>query len=524
MIGAALAVCAATQSATAATIIVNTTQDVVAVDGSCSLREAITSVNKRVFSGNLTGECAAGDGTSDTIKLPAGTYTLTIPGTNEDDNASGDLDVRTNVTITGAGMGQTIVDASGVTDRVLDLPVAGISLTLRDLTIENGHPIYNVAGTGGSGGGINAANGADMRLTHVELASNRSADGFVVSVALPGADGGAVFADGGTLVLSSCSVHDNRSGTGGGTGIAFEPIAPGGNGGALALHEVIVGIELTSFDRNQTGNGGSAGVAAPPAAAGFGGAIDAIGGSMTVLRSAFDSNHTGSPAPATGDFVSSGGAVAVSAATVQFTQTSLTRNLAAFEGGGIISGDGSMLSLDNVTLSGNSARHGAGLVVSAGSAQLDFVTLSANQASQSSGGLSIDGSGAFFSTAAFRNSIIAGNTAPFSPDCGVAPGSTLTSLGYNLSGADCPADNIGDQATTTPRLGPLGANGGIGLTQMPAPDGPAVDAGNCLVTSTSEDQRGHLRFVDVPHAPNAADACDIGAVELDDDIFSNGLQ
>ncbi|MDN5925085.1 MAG: CSLREA domain-containing protein, partial [Xanthomonadales bacterium] len=45
--------------ASAATITVNTTQDVIdSNDGLCSLREAITAVNTGNFSGNVTGECS----------------------------------------------------------------------------------------------------------------------------------------------------------------------------------------------------------------------------------------------------------------------------------------------------------------------------------------------------------------------------------------------------------------------------------------------------------------------------------
>jgi len=97
--GMALALFTIVPVATAATVNVNTTTDVVAVDGLCSLREAITSVNNHAASGNLTGECAAGDGNNDTIIVPAGTYILALAGIDEDNNATGDLDIRANVTL-----------------------------------------------------------------------------------------------------------------------------------------------------------------------------------------------------------------------------------------------------------------------------------------------------------------------------------------------------------------------------------------------------------------------------------------
>src|SRR5262249_20960682 len=51
-------------------ITVNSTADVVADDGQCTLREAITSANTNAASGVLAGECAAGDNfIGDTIQF-----------------------------------------------------------------------------------------------------------------------------------------------------------------------------------------------------------------------------------------------------------------------------------------------------------------------------------------------------------------------------------------------------------------------------------------------------------------------
>ena len=47
----------------------------------------------------------------DVINLPAGTYTLTIGGTGEDAAATGDLDITSELTISGAGAGTTIVSS-----------------------------------------------------------------------------------------------------------------------------------------------------------------------------------------------------------------------------------------------------------------------------------------------------------------------------------------------------------------------------------------------------------------------------
>jgi CSLREA domain-containing protein len=67
------------------------TGNLVGSDPECTLRAAVQEANA------LAG--------TDTINLPAGTYTLTIGGTGEDVAATGDLDITADVTITGAGSG-----------------------------------------------------------------------------------------------------------------------------------------------------------------------------------------------------------------------------------------------------------------------------------------------------------------------------------------------------------------------------------------------------------------------------------
>ena len=61
----------------------------------CSLRGAIVAAN-----------AASG---ADDITLPAGTYTLTIAGADEDTSYTGDLDVTDELTINGAGARSTSV-------------------------------------------------------------------------------------------------------------------------------------------------------------------------------------------------------------------------------------------------------------------------------------------------------------------------------------------------------------------------------------------------------------------------------
>ena len=80
---------------------------------SCSLREAIQFVNS--------------NSQYDTIYLPAGTIELSRVGAGEDNNNSGDLDLRRSVTIVGKGPGVTIVDANFL-DRVFHIMDPGVAV------------------------------------------------------------------------------------------------------------------------------------------------------------------------------------------------------------------------------------------------------------------------------------------------------------------------------------------------------------------------------------------------------------
>jgi CSLREA domain-containing protein len=77
----------------------------------------------------------------DTIYLSAGTYNLSITGIEEDDAATGDLDINDNLSIIGAGAGLTVINANGI-DRVFharDPSHTGTIITFTGVTITGGH-------------------------------------------------------------------------------------------------------------------------------------------------------------------------------------------------------------------------------------------------------------------------------------------------------------------------------------------------------------------------------------------------
>src|SRR5262249_21786233 len=74
--------------ARAATITVDSTTDSAVPDGNCGLRDAILAANRD----SAVDACVAGSG-ADVVVVPAGTYTLSLAGSDEDAGAVGDLDV-----------------------------------------------------------------------------------------------------------------------------------------------------------------------------------------------------------------------------------------------------------------------------------------------------------------------------------------------------------------------------------------------------------------------------------------------
>jgi CSLREA domain-containing protein len=79
-------------SAAAASFAVNSTADTVDAapgDGVCGDTAGTCTLRAAIMESNALG------GGGQTITLPAGTYTLTVPGTGEDAAATGDLDITT---------------------------------------------------------------------------------------------------------------------------------------------------------------------------------------------------------------------------------------------------------------------------------------------------------------------------------------------------------------------------------------------------------------------------------------------
>lgn len=163
--------------------------------GDCTLRAAIMEANA------LPGE--------DTIELPPGTYTLSIPGAGEDAAATGDLNILESLAIHGGGVENTIIDAAGI-DRIFNIHTDLLPAT-GDFNIANVALTGSV--TSGSGGAIffGSSSGAPAALT--------ISDSRVINNTAGVLGGGVAISTGGgplTAEFRGVTISDNHARTGGG--------------------------------------------------------------------------------------------------------------------------------------------------------------------------------------------------------------------------------------------------------------------------------------------------------------------
>jgi CSLREA domain-containing protein len=498
-----------TARAPGTTITVDTRQDQVDnSDGDCSLREAVLAAN---LDTPVDG-CPAGDG-HDTILLGVGTYSLTVGAGGEDLNAGGDLDILDDLTLIGAGASSTVIDGTQ-SDRVLHIH-NGAAVHVDALLVTHGRTGEAISGC--NGGGIR--NDGTLTLTHSTVVSNSTCPGGGAVQGPSGGDGGGIYSTD-RLVVADSIVSANVTGSSG-------PAGHGGHGGGIYGSGVVV-VSSSIITGNTTGYGGHCGLG------GNGGGI-CNDGTLTVTNSTIGGNSTGHEGhwavgpPCIMDAGYGGGLF--NGGTMRLTESTVSANVTGWgwqsPGGGIC--NLGKLALTNSTISGNRAgldiagEHGApGDIAGIGGGIYNDGSLTASHSTiaHNSGG-SPGGVANGPMTAAFRNTIVAGNAATKSAqsDCS----GSLASHDYNLLG-----DNTGctftpqahDQVGTgsnpiDPALGPLADNGGPPTGFGGAPwthalqyGSPALNAGSCVHIDgnpLAADQRG------VPRPQGLA--CDVGAFE-----------
>jgi CHRD domain len=288
---------------------VNSTDDVLdPPGGTVTLRSAIQAANQTP------------DPNGNTINLTVpGTYQITLPGADEDGNATGDFDILggADLTIANTSGGAVTVDG-GRLDRVFDVnpdgDAAPFTVSFQDFSIEFG-------AVSRSGGGIRFQGDASLSLTRMLLAFNSA-----------GGDGGAIesFIGRGSLTVSASRFLQNEAGD---------------DGGAIAT----IGPHLASISDSLL-DGNSSGAS--------GGGLWVAGTTLRVQSSSFIANQA-AVAGSGLELLSTG----VGAAGSTLTNVTLADNHGAANGGGIdvpeqFSGE---LTLVNDTIDGNSADAGGGI-------------------------------------------------------------------------------------------------------------------------------------------------------------------
>ena len=517
IVGLSLTPALTAASSTEATITVTSTADDLTVNGNCTLREAIQAANTKT----AVDECPAGGLITTTIMIPAGTYTLAIPGNLENENQTGDLDILSKVVIIGAGIDETIVHGGGL-DRVFDVRDAGHA-TISHLTITGGD------NSGSSGGGARAVDGGAIHLSHVHVTGNTTAF-----------SGGGLAVLDGTITISHSSIVGNEAGNSGGgiINLAAESDAnltitdsevlnnvAGSNGGGIG-NALDTGRTATILVERVTISGNSAAVG-DNGLSGLGGGLTnnvfvgaASGAGIVTIRDSVISDNQATNGGGIGNTPATAAGPVMMQLTVE--NSAITGNTASGNGfqtgngGGIASLD-STFTMINSTVSGNTAAgtFGANNVSGLGGGMLigsqalpNNVTLVANTIANNAAVTGVSGiahaslGGA--TTAQFKNNIIAGNVGL---NC-LNQGGTMTSLGYNLEATDsCGFNQPSDLVNTDPLLDGLTADGATFVRPLMG-GSPALDAGSCTDANGDPilfDQRGMSRPQGV--------ACDIGAYE-----------
>jgi len=451
--------------------------------GECTLRAAVQEAN------SLPG--------LDKVIVGPGHYQLAISGAGEDDSATGDLDVRESILISGAGMGTTVIDAAGL-DRVFDVVVLG--------SFNNALAVDQVTIQGGQGGGVRIA-GASNTPSIFERVEIRENEGNAIyaeeatiqiidSSIVHNGTGAALGTFDGSILVRGSTIAENGGGaiwksSGGfrGTVLLLDSVVRDNAGSAGYFHEGGADIRDSVIERNGTG---------------FFLGNDTY---MTIDSSAIRDNS--------GPGVTAGAAYA----TATVTNSVVSGN----RGSGLIAACEGELNVSNTTISGNVASVGGGILLDNAFCDVGtyFVgtnlTITGNSADEG-GGVAIRG-GAFL-TSYFRiqNSIIAANQASANQDCALTGNGQLTSQGFNLvgSGEGCAwplvaSDIVGSDAMPIdPLLGPLSDHGGNTFTHSLLPGSLAIDT---VPSCTPSDQRGVAR-------PQGL-ACDRGAFESN--ACANGI-
>ncbi len=225
--------------------------DITPGDGLCADSEGMCTLRAAIMEANSSHRDMD-------IQLPDGTYTLEIPGANEDEAVSGDLDIIQSMNIRGSGSDRTVIQAgtspAGGIDRVFHIqglnPEKPIRIRLQDIAIQFGQAPTGLQFPENSGGGILIEGYTAASFKNTIISQNSSPD--------PQGQGGGILACGadcdedqeGEFILENSRIIQNTAaGTGGGLALRnlenfeirnssiLENISLN-NGGGIAISEI----------------------------------------------------------------------------------------------------------------------------------------------------------------------------------------------------------------------------------------------------------------------------------------------
>jgi RTX calcium-binding nonapeptide repeat (4 copies) len=416
--------------------------------GDCSLRGAIAAANK-----------ASG---ADVVRVPAGTYTLTLPRSSLKyfgDQFKGDLDVTDFLTIESTGDGASI-NANGRTtdDRGFELSA---NLTLKNVVVGGGIAPLDANNAARGGGVLVNPSGALVMLGGGVLGNTVERPGSVDE------QGGGIYTESTVTLLDVYVTANTAPGNGFGGGIYF-------------TNPATVNILRSTFRSNQAAGGGAI--------------MGWRGGHVELDESRIARNE------AIGG--SGGGIFLIDGATATLYNTNVDHNMATGApsyGGGIRALEASAR-LDSSTVTGNVAPEGGGIAIrnypggALGSITLRNTIDADNRDNDDSDGLHEDcrdqGGGNVLSHGH--------NLVGFAANCGINP-----QEGDQIGGGQ-----LGDKAPIIPLLTTEAFHGGPNfiLSTGLMPESPAVDAGPTGAGCAGTDIRG------VPRP--FGKACDTGDYEL----------
>lgn len=443
------------------------------------------SIDGTVISENTASGAGADQGGGGIYNLNGGTLTImnaTISN-NTADGASGSgggilNDVGSSLTVSDTEISGNVAmrAGGGIEDNSGTSTIMLTNVTLNGNTASaapgNGGGLHITGGgsatiSGGSvtdntaalqGGGLWNGTGT-MMVTNVMINGNTAAGAAATD------GGGGIFNTGGTLNIENSTITDNMAdGT-------------SGSGGGIFSATGDVTIVITDIMSNSANRAG--------------GAIEIIAGTLTVNGSELSGNDVNGGAGMANP--GNGGALHVSgAATIVFNGGMVNNNMAAREGGGLWNQTGSIMTVNNVTLDGNTAAGGAsddgggaifnnggtlnvnastlsnnaatgllgrggGIHVNAGTANVMLSTISGNTSITNGGGIynnaelnvnantitlnsaTVSGGGISNNSTMspiIKNTIIAGNITVISGTDVSSDEGMISSNGYNLIGLD----------------------------------------------------------------------------------------